>query len=41
MDGCFHGDKLRILLMNRHMSYIVTETIWSAVTIYIGHVPVD
>ena len=35
MDGCFHGDKLR---KNRRMSYIVTET---AVTIYIGHVPVD
>ena len=25
MDGwMFHGDKLRILLINRHMSYIVT-----------------
>ena len=24
MDGCCHGDNLRILLINRHMSYIVT-----------------
>ena len=24
MDGCYHGDNLRILLINRHMSYIVT-----------------
>ena len=23
-DGCCHGDHLRILLINRHMSYIVT-----------------
>ena len=25
MDGCCHGDNLRILLINRHMSYIVTN----------------
>ena len=24
MDGFCHGDNLRILLINRHMSYIVT-----------------
>ena len=24
MDGSCHGDNLRILLINRHMSYIVT-----------------
>ena len=24
LDGCCHGDNLRILLINRHMSYIVT-----------------
>ena len=24
MDGCCHGDDLRILPINRHMSYIVT-----------------
>ena len=24
MDGCCHGDNLKILLINRHMSYIVT-----------------
>ena len=24
MDGCCHGDNLRILLINRHLSYIVT-----------------
>ena len=23
-DGCCHGDNIRILLINRHMSYIVT-----------------
>ena len=22
MDGCCHGDNLRIILINRHMSYI-------------------
>ena len=24
LDGCCRGDNLRILLINRHMSYIVT-----------------
>ena len=32
MDGCCHGDNLRILLINRHKPYFfVIETIWSAV----------
>ena len=32
MDGCCHGDNLRILLINRHKPYLLSETIWSAVT---------
>ena len=34
MDGCCHGDNLRILLINRHMSYIVTADQIVSMTIY-------
>ena len=40
MDECFHGDKLRILLMIRHMSYIYCHSRPNSLCDNIGHVPV-
>ena len=42
MDGCCHGDN-RYNPTNQQPQalFIVIDTIWSAVTIYVGHVPVD
>ena len=33
MDGCCHDDNLRILLINRHKSYIVTADQTVSITI--------
>ena len=42
MDGCCHGHNLRNPTNQQVQAlFIVIETIWSAVTIYVGHVPVD
>ena len=35
MNGCCHGDNLRILLINSHTSYIVTEDIVSLMDMWL------
>ena len=40
MDGCCHGDNLRILLINRHKRYIFKDRLLVCYD-NIGQVPID